>query len=1191
MKLEQIHIFGFKSFADKEELKILPGITAIVGPNGCGKSNIADAIRWVLGEQSIKTLRGAKMEDIIFHGSPNRKPLGMAEVSLILSNNNGQCSLPYSEIMVTRRYFRSGDSEYFLNKKPCRLKEIIDIFMDTGAGIKAYSLMDQERLNLILSSKPADRRYLIEEAAGITKYKARKTEALNKLEAAKQNLLRVEDVIGEIKRQLDSLSRQAAKARRYKRLVESKNEIEIFLLSHELNTHVVTKEKLMEEIGILKEREKVVNISESMRDAEIEKLKIESLNQEKNLNSVREKYHRVDTELLRLIDGLVFLDKQDKESESEKKRILEELNSIGEKSQNLNRKVFETQQEILVVENELQNKEELLIKEENLLKNIQEDLKRVKDSISESRNKAFDIINKIALYNNENAGLIERRKNQIQKIQRIEDEKLKIKSELEEILEKLATLINSVDSKESEKEQFQIKRDEIAEQLKRLEKEKEAIDENVRKLETSFAKMMSRKDSLEELEKNREGYESGIKEVFKLYEEGALNTENILGTVADFIETDSRFEKAVESALGERMQYIVVKTLEDALGITETLKRINKGWATFIPLNISYLYIRNQTIDKISENGSSAYLPEDIIKTDERFIPILNYLLRNTLIVDKMEMVKKYLSQNGSEGDNIFVSTEGEMITQTGIVTGGGAENNSEKAHGIMVRKRMIREISDEITRFKSLLDDENDKKESFITQIEIKRTEIQEGDLKATALIMDINSGRKDIENITREKTRITKYLESLDIEKEQIEYEISQNEKEIRERESIIGNLENTRQNIENELSSHIEIIEDMEKRSAELSDRCLELRVEVTSIRGKKERMLHEIEKINELIEDLSLREKENERLIKEIDIKTGNIRKETEENKLRVESTTKEKNDTELELRQKEEVYQEVLDSINSKEREIKEIQREKSTLISEIHEKENHLAEVNVRIANTRDNLREKYNISDISASASTVKEIDIDEKKSELKTIENKITALGPVNMIADDEYRELEERLKFMTEQRDDLFKSIDDLEKAISVMTKTSRERFIETFEIVNRNFSSVFERLFGGGKAEIRLIEPEDPLESGVDIIAKPPGKKLQNIMLLSGGEKALTGLSLLFAIFLYKPSPFCFLDEVDAPLDDANIVGFTELLRDFSDRTQFILITHNKKTMEAADVLYGVTMVEPGLSKLVSVQLTN
>ncbi|MBI3625806.1 MAG: chromosome segregation protein SMC [Candidatus Rokubacteria bacterium] len=1180
MRLEKIIVHGFKSFGEKTEFKILPGITAIVGPNGTGKSNVADAIRWALGEQSPKSLRGHRMEDVIFHGSASHKPLGLADVELIFAND-GAISVPWSEVSVSRRLYRTGESEYLLNRTVCRLRDVLDLFVGTGVNPKAYALMDQERLNHVLTAKPLERRVFIEEAAGITRYKQQRVETVGKLDATRQNLQRVRDVMDEVKRQLGSLERQARKAQQYKTLHAEQRKLSLALLAADYLALGRQEAECRERMDGLRRQEEATRVRLSGLAAEEAAQRVQIQETEHRLSDLHQSVQKIQGEVERLLERREQMGIQIRELSEEDLRLQEEIRLMEERVRGLraDRATKERQlEEFVASQRERQGALEVLESElERLRGTLLENRQRLEalriDSVRAAGERA-ELTRSIGALRERESQLLRRR-------ERLGEEAAATSAEARDLAESRGRLEILQKQIAEELSQLEARRSTLERELAAREGLRQRGQAELDELRLTLAARQSRREALERLEREREGYGAGVRAIFK--DGSASAIPGVLGTVADLLEVPSGLETAVEAVLGNRLQWVVVERFADAKAGVGHLAANGAGSATFLPL---------ETLPV--ENG----LPRDeadlrwaarLVRS--RHAALLHYLLGRVAVVRNLDQAEALWRLNGTTAT--FVTRTGEVLSPAGRLTGGRA-SSGEAEHSLLGRKRAIRELADESARLAEGVG---------VAQTCLERLEAEilalRGEQARLLESIQSHAGRrleqeKDLEQILREAGRLSGHLETLEVEERQLEEEAGA---AAREREALERQVQAATEEERRLESTMVELratVEASQESDTALAGELTAGRVEWAALGERVEALRRELVHLDDVGEDLARRRSQAEARRRQLALRQADLSSERAEADERARQVAVDRDRLEGEERRIAREHAELVARLQEIEATAGQEERALDQIREALHGLELQATEGRVRREELEQEGRRRFGVEAIALGSHADPSADLEAVRSRLTELDANVAAMGPVNLVADEEYRELEERLAFLRSQHEDLVLSIKDLEKAIRGMTRTAQERFVQAFEAINGHFGQIFGRLFEGGRAELRLVEPEegeDALESGVELMAQPRGKRLQSVTLLSGGEKALTGLALLFAIFYFRPSPFCVLDEVDAPLDDANIHRFLRVLRELCQQTQFIVITHNRKTMEAVDVLYGITMEEPGLSRLVSVRLND
>lgn len=1183
MFLKSLEVRGFKSFADKVDLKFKKGITAVVGPNGSGKSNISDSVRWVLGEQSIKTLRGGKMEDVIFAGTQFRKPVGLAQVSLTLDNSEGELPIEYNEVTVTRRIFRSGETEYLLNGTKCRLKDITNLFMDTGIGKEGYSLIGQGKIEAILSGKPEERRSLLEEAAGIVKYKSRKEEAEKKLQNTDNNLIRIRDILSTYEERLGPLENERNKAIKYREISTDLKVKEVSLIVYYISN--------MEEI--LNEFNKEIEDKQFKLNLKKEKLLDEKRNVEKlkeNIESIEKKNEEA---------RKVYYEKKEKISNSLneikifKERVLNEENLLKRNKENL--EIIIKKIETLKEEKEAMNLHiEKKVKEQENTKNT---IVSLENEFNDSMLKITNMENEIESLKQEEFELLRNNsdiKNEITLInkdikvrnERIEDLQKSINSINGNIKINLGTLEDLKKEENKNKELINVLNESIIKSSKEISSLKSKLrnkENSLKELNKNLNEFEANKNMLLNLEKHYEGYNRSVKTLMERINKGQIPSGKGTKVLGEILEIDKEYEIAIEIAMGAAISNIITETDSIAKELINYLKNNKLGRATFLPLNNikgNKLSLDNSITSMEGYIGIAA----DIIKYPKVYEKAVNNVLGRVIVAKNMDCALK-ISKKGNNNYRIVTLT-GEIIAPGGALTGGSIQS---KFTNILGRKREIEELQDKIKATNEELSKELNEIEALRISIKNLDENILNNKDEIHLKNIEITKNQGEIESLNNEIDRSYKSVNVSMEEVKRLKEQILTFNKRLKEREESLNNIQG--QNVENK-DKNIELQEKLKyfrKSVDEKREKLTEIKVLKASLdetlNNKKEELLRKEREINEnTINSKAIKIEEKNSNLKIEELKKEILNKEdfiSLENKeiLKLEDSFKEddvkKRALKEKLNEKETIVQEESIIINQEENELnkKELQRAKKEM-----EKESFYTKLNEELDLT---LAEGKEIAVPIENTEAVKD--------DIISLKRKITALGTVNLASIEEFEEVKEKFEFMSNQEQDLEKAKTELLEVIKEMTDKMKVLFKENFVILNKNFNETFKELFKGGNAELILGEG-DELTSNIEINVEPPGKKLQNINLMSGGEKVLSAIALMFAILKMKPTPFCILDEIEAALDDANVYRYAEFLKEFSKNTQFIVITHRKGTMEASDVLYGVTMEEKGVSKVVSVDLT-
>ena len=1180
MYLKRLELQGFKSFADKTVLEFMPGITSVIGPNGSGKSNISDAIRWVLGEQSMKSLRGAKSNDIIFAGTQNRKSLGFAEASLVFDNEDGTLPIEYAEVTVTRKIYRSGETGYYINKVPCRLKDILELFMDTGIGKDGYSIIGQGKIDEILSNKSEDRRHIFEEAAGIVKYRTRKAESEKKLEHTKLNLLRINDILTEIESNIEPLQQQAEKAKKYLNLKEELKSIEIGLFVYNIEKYKQTLEEIINDEDIMKSTcnqeegklERIKALKEELK-TQIDEIteKIESMQNigfesQKEIEQLNSNISVCNTRIENNKENRIRFEKEIEEIKTKITSLEEEIKQKQAKKDNLkeNRKKFEK---------ELEEKQAELDKLTSKLSKKEIEIEEHKKKVEENTDKRYELQSDISTQN-ANAESLEKRKQQIK--------------------QEITTNISELDSARLRKDDIskgfyeaESKRNSIVSSLEKIEKQKEEASTKIKEYDTNINNLYSEmriKDSrrkfLVETEKEKEGYIKSVKSLLNDCENIKDLGKGMHGVLANIISVPKEYETAIEMCLGASLQNVVTETEEDAKRLIEHLRKNNLGRASFLPITS----VKGKKLEnfKAKEKGIIG-VASDLVQFNKKYEQIILNLLGRTVIVDNMETAIKVAKQNNYSFR--IITIEGDLINPSGAITGGSV---AKKTVNILGRGREIESLEKEIKKIKQKIEKLEKEKEEYVNSQEDLLEEVSSLEKALQEIDITYATEKQKVvainENIERIEKRLSKLKEeTVNIDNQKIEIE----EKKKADEEQI-STINEENEKLTNIINEFAELNKDDQKYIDDLNFDITNLKISVSSF-DESETSINEIsDMINNDIENNKKSMENKEKQIQQIEEDNKELEKNIEETKQKIEEVKKQVQTSGQTINNLKEERTQKNEKLANKETELNDQFKIIEDLKSQMAKMEAKKSKTEEDLNAVINKLWEEYEL-----TPNTIKEyqkpdnIALTQKK--VNNLRADIRDLGSVNVDSIEEYKTLKERYDFMCEQRLDLENTMSKLRKMIQEMTEVMKEQFKTQFEIINKNFGEVFRELFGGGKAELTLADEENILECGIDITVQPPGKKLQNMMLLSGGEKAFTAIALLFAILKINPAPFCVLDEIEAALDDVNVFRYAEYLKKFSKDTQFLVITHRKGTMEAADTVYGITMEENGISKLLSMKL--
>ncbi len=1182
MYLKCLEVTGFKSFPEKLELRFSPGVTAVIGPNGCGKSNLLDAVRWVLGEQSPRILRGSRMEELIFSGSAGRKAMNYAEVKLTLDEAENHLPVEYKEVIITRRLYRSGEGEYFLNNTPCRLKDIYELFWDTGIGRETYSLIGQGRIEQLINARPEDNRELLEEAAEVHKYKQRKKEALSRMEEVNRNLVRIEDLLGDLRERELSLKGEVSRAYRYKELLQAYRRAEKGLLSRQW----WEKNLLLEGIRS--------SLDEAGAALEERKRQLDDLHL--NMEQVRPK---VDSKR----KDMEAAERKLREEKDQNEKRMHRLLLLREQERSVNEKIAYKAQSHSEITERLSGLEDSIADQESQLKGIHKEQEHIAGSVSSlqeqlallSRSELLQQLEELRHQAEQRksckAAAEQSLKDRRQRAEEVRSRRVELQEKLETARSDFSrtegrrnTLSLQVGEKERERERLEEDLFSWRERLKDFQKEAKRENEDchrrARELEQKKARLKSLKDSQEEMS----DYSGGVKTIMQAAKEDN-GLAGVHGPVAELIQVPQRFERAIDTALGSALQHIVTEDDGCARNAIGLLKEKKAGRATLLPLNLLRPILKTD-LAPASRDGLLGRAHE-LVAIDPRFHKVVEYLLGNVLVAETLESAVELIRSTRSGWK--IVTLDGEMISPGGAMSGG---YHSRERTGILSRKRELKNLEAETGSLQVSLAAAEDSRKQLEEKIARLESFLKKKEEELVGLEKEAYSLERELERIDLEKKRAGDGIENLEREITHLQRHYNEIMENCAQLENELGVFEGEIKELQQEQQGLGEEIRDNEERYRQLEKELIEARVRFSSLQEKESslqetyrRQLLEKDRLDSLKDESS---REKERLKKELE----RIRAEKEELERQEEVGS-----GEIErLEERVKGLKNELEALEEEEQGVRwEIEKKKKQL-ERYRRRQQELDIEQVRAAEgekyLRQQLGEKYGLQpgkELSKAfmASLEDEKTLEEEKGRCG---RELSALGEVNVGVLQEHERIQQRISFLENQRCDLLEGEKGIREVVEELECHIKKRFLEALRAIENNFQDIFQQLFGGGQAFLKLTDPKDALESGVEIAAQPPGKQLKNISLLSGGEKALTAIALLFALLKYKPVPFCVLDEVDSSLDENNLARFILFLKRYTRHTQFILITHRKMTMEEADVLYGVTMEEQGVSNAVSLSLS-
>ena len=1181
MNLKSLEISGFKSFRDRVMLNFSSGVTGIVGPNGCGKSNIVDAIRWVMGEQRVKALRGKKMDDVVFNGSQDSAPLSMAEITMTLIANGNSFPGAYSElseISISRKVVLDGDSEYYINNAPCRLLDVKEFFMGTGVGAKTYSLVEQGHVTNLVEAKPEDRRLFIEDAAGVSKYKSRKEAAVRKMEATRQNMIRLNDIIKEVKTQLNTISRQAKRAEQYKNIKQESKEAELTVALQSYVELAENESSLQAGRTNLQNQDAVIHANLEAKESALDELKMKLLENEELISKAQHELYEVKNAISIKEKGIEFAQRQIIDTSERKQKDLAEIQMLQVRKADLTAEIENLKINSAEAESKLAA---LKMEHEEGQRKVQELVnadKELSNQLEEKKILFIDIVTEKAKLNNMISSLgknIEDLKKREERETRELDEDKKMMADL---VIRLESVNENLKNDEAQIIKLEENRELASSELERSKSDLQLKEENVSQIKEDTNVKSSRLLSLQEFQEAYKWCNEGVKTIITNEE----HRDKFYGVVADHISVPREYEAAVEAVLGEKLQYVVVKSQEDGVRAIDYLKNYQLGRGSFVSVDL-----RNHNAKTYSEEHLQEAEPLlEKVKVHEDYKQIVDCLLNDVLLIPTIENGIALWKKNGFQGT--FVTRDGDIISPHGVLTGG---SGAAVEKSLLATKREIGELESELSALAVDLEANTNQKNNLVSSISRWEEEISQIKTEIHSLEIDVNGRKKDHERFEDEINRLTQRVAVLEFNRQTLNAEKSEAEEKLQKFSADVL----LKDDEEKEINEVISVFNARREQSrAEINGQERHLtgkKIEMASLEEKKEADLRTISRLQNDIGAI-----ENENKVKEEEIiscekQIVELTQTIENDQMSLKDSyqglaVQETLVTEKKAEQNREDAQ-----LKIKESEIREIKKKLDELRQQINEMEIQCREVAINSENLKKMIAEKHDVDlgNIAAGFEKIGEEKLADLIALLERNKQTIEAFGEVNLLALNEYEELDKRYNFLSTQITDLNSSLNVLQRTIARINKISRARFAETFEAVNACFKEVFAQIFPGGRGELLLTDENDFLETGVDIDIQVPGKRKQNVNLLSGGEKSLVAVALIFAILKYRPSPFLVLDEVDAALDDANTNLFNRLIKDVARNSQVVMITHNKSTMEVADTLFGVTMQKQGISTLVSVNL--
>jgi len=1205
MKLKKLEILGFKSFPEKAAIAFPQGISAVVGPNGCGKSNIVDALRWVMGEQSVKQLRGKNMEDVIFSGTNGKPPLNMAEVSLTLLNDNGSAPeelKDFTEINVTRRLYRSGESAFFINRQPCRLKDIHNVFMGSGMGAKTYAVIQQGNIGIITDAGPDERRLFIEEAAGVTRYKNRKKEALRKVASTHQNLLRVSDIITEVNRQMAGLKRQARKAERYKKYSDRLKTLNIHLGIHYYDDYAekiaatnrllqTRKDDDLQQASQLKKIDAAVEdikLKRWEKNQEISTQKSQTFEAQRKIDRIETNIGHLRNEIERYAHEVIGLETAKNGLEEKNASIIEEIDVVEKEYASLSVEKTAATSQIDAKQAEYQD--------------IRNRLTQLNQQLEVSKSALMEMVAEEARYKNTYQNAFNNKENLARRRNRIDQD---IETAEQHVQDAKQTVLHHEKDISTLRESLAIVKKELTTIETQVDTKIQALSRQVKQtqsMEMERNQIRSQVSALKKLSESYAWYRNGVQAIMRIKPDlpeneppGPDNPESskpevdtgfskdIVGLMAEIIEPDPTYETAVESVLGDALQYIIVKNQDTGIQAIDYLQTTGEGRGGFIPIpGIKPVSTNTQ------DNSESSQRLLQHVSVKAGFEKVANALLGHVFVADNLTQARTRFNRNGRI--QTIVTKDGNIISHQGVFLGG----SKEKLSNILTKRKELKALTRQATQLDKKVESERKTQESLGREVKKLEEALQKHIEKKENIQLEERQIEKNLYQAVEELKHARRHLEMLLLEREQLVGEENNIDVEINKFQKAIAEIEQKVRDAQKTVTDTNEKISGVTETLERANQQIIDLRLKHTSLiasvennhntlRRLKDFWQDGIKRLEQLTRDITIKKE------KRIALKEDNTRLNDELSQMYEQFKQLKKL-----LQHNEADYLTIDKELQEKDGIVSSIQKTRETTLQNIRLLELEQSQQTMKQENIANRLQEKYfqSIEQLRFQVERTPEdtsLPVKDMEEEKESLTSKISRIGDVNLGAIDEYDELKTRYDFLIEQQEDLDKAIQDLHKVIKKINRITQERFINTFNAVNEKLAEVFPRLFEGGTAKLILTEPDKPLETGVEYMIHPPGKKLTRMSLLSGGEKAMSAIAFIFSIFLIKPTSFCLMDEIDAPLDDANVFRFNDLLKVIGQKSQIIMITHNKRSMEFADTLFGITMGEKGVSKVVSVNL--
>lgn len=1187
MKLKKLEINGFKSFVDKASIQFPTGISAVVGPNGCGKSNILDALRWVMGEQSVKQLRGKSMEDIIFAGASGKPPLNMAEVNLTLLNDNGSAPeewRDYAEIMITRRLYRSGESAYLINKQPCRLKDILNIFLGSGLGAKSYAIIQQGNIGAITDAGPEERRVFIEEAAGVTRFKQRRTETLRKLNATNQNLYRLNDIIAEIKRQMAGLKRQARKAELYKSYQERIKVLDVRLAILDFEDYTSELDKAQMLLQELKDTD-LSHATEIKRiDAAVEEIKLKRFQKNQEIADQKNRQFELQRSIDKLETDCAHM-KTDTERLTDEIRSLEGARSdLVDKNHRMTQEISDVTHQKKTFEGEIETVRQALERERARHQNVTEAYTALNGRLDQEKNRLMELVAQEARYTNIHQNAQNNKESLKRRLKRIDEEVVQAGRKVKE----------SEGAEQRHQEETAVLKRELGQLDNRIAEVRDGLGEKSRALaaqvkeahtlELERGKIRSQFQALKKMEESLDWYRDGVKAVLKAANRNDGDLTGVLGLMADAVLPEPGFEPAVEAALSETLQYVLVEDQAAGLRAMDYLQARSAGRSGFIPLTA----VRALSGGAPPEPPPGASRLLDHVTVRPSFQDAAEALLGHVIVADATDTAIDLFNQNGAL--RTIVTRSGDVVTHQGLMSGGG----KDKLSGILEKKQEIKILEASLADLDRQVATARSRQDALEKETRTSEMQLQQLVEEKNALEQDAMEVDRRLYRATEDLKNARRHLEIVQLEQEQLLGEESDIEEEIGRYHELLNQVAADVQASQDGVADLGARIQSLSREMESYNQQVTDIKLRLTTLTAKLDNSAVTLRRLKEFQEDGTQRLAE---LIREIGSKTERftlLGQKIAEGRDNLDIRYEDLKHLNGVLETNENAYQDIDERLRESDTVIADLQSRREKTLEKLRLLELEASEIKLKRENVSSRIQDRYHQSLVQFKAELERdgdtlELDREEMEADLERCRKKISTIQDVNLGAIKEYEQLKTRYDFLCEQQDDLNQAIEDLHKVIRKINRITQERFLATLNQVNEKLGEVFPRLFQGGTAKLAMTDPNTPLDTGVEYLIHPPGKKLTRMSLLSGGEKALSAIAFIFSIFLIRPTSFCLLDEIDAPLDDANVGRFNDLLKSIGANSQVIMITHNKRSMEFADTLFGITMEKKGISKVVSVNM--